>query len=77
MVGCYMNKIYIVRYWEPFPDSEYGGMIVVSAESREQLKKLLKKNYDVTDKKRFKEAVIAAKEVSGHIPAGILAEFTT
>lgn len=72
-----MNNIYIVKYWEPFPESEYGGMIVVSAESREQLKKLLKKNYDVTDKKRFKEAVNTAKEVSGHIPVGILAEFTT
>jgi hypothetical protein len=72
-----MNNIYIVKYWEPFPESEYGGMIVVSAESREQLKKLLKKNYDVTDKKRFKEAVIAAKEVNGYMPAGVLAEFTT
>lgn len=72
-----MNNIYIVKYWEPFPESEYGGMIVVSAESREQLKKLLKKNYDVTDKKRFKEAVNTAKEVNGHIPAGVLAEFTT
>ena len=72
-----MNNIYIVKYWEPFPESEYGGMIVVSAESREQLKKLLKKNYNVTDKKRFKESVNTAKEVSGHMPAGILAEFTT
>jgi hypothetical protein len=72
-----MNNIYIVKYWEPFPESEYGGMIVVSAESREQLKKLLKKNYIVTDKKRFKESVNTAKEVNGYMPAGVLAEFTT
>jgi len=72
-----MNKIYIVKYWEPFPESEYGGMIVASAESREQLKNLLKENFEVTDKKRFEEAVNTAKEVSGYMPAGILAEFTT
>jgi len=52
-------------------------MIVASAESREQLKNLLKENFEVTDKKRFEEAVNTAKEVSGYMPAGILAEFTT
>lgn len=72
-----MNCIYIVSYWEPFPDSEYGGMIVVSAQDRQQLEKLLKKHFDVTDKKRFKLAISDAKEISGYMPAGILAEFTT
>jgi hypothetical protein len=72
-----MNNVYVVRYWEPFPDSEYGGQIVVVAKDREQLKKLLKKNYCVTDKKRFKQAVADAKEITDTFPVGIVAEFTT
>jgi len=72
-----MNNVYVVSYWEPFPDSEYGGQIVVVAKDREQLKNLLKKNYCVTDKKRFKQAVIDAKEITDTFPVGIVAEFTT
>jgi hypothetical protein len=29
-----MKMIYIVRYWLPFPASEYGGVQVVVAEER-------------------------------------------
>ena len=36
-----MKNLYIVDYWVPFPSSEYGGMIVVIAESKQECHDLL------------------------------------
>ena len=36
-----MKYLYIVRYWVPFPTSEYGGVINVIAESDEECHDLL------------------------------------
>lgn len=72
-----INSIYVVRYWEPFPNSEYGGQIVVVAQTRQQLKSLLRKRFDVTDEERFDDAVVNAKEIFPDMAPGIVAEFTT
>lgn len=54
-------NIYFVEYWTPFPDSEYGGVIVAMANSREQLAGLLKEAHgkEWTDNER--EAMEAVK----------------
>lgn len=36
-----MKYLYIVRYWIPFPSSEYGGVISVIAENDEQCHDIL------------------------------------
>ena len=36
-----MKKLYIVDYWVPFPQSEYGGIINVIAESEGEVFELL------------------------------------
>lgn len=33
-------NIYLVEYWVPFPSSEYGGLFVIAAENKEQVKQL-------------------------------------
>lgn len=33
-------NIYLVEYWVPFPNSEYGGLYVIAAENKEQVKQL-------------------------------------
>lgn len=38
-------NIYVVDYWEPFPESEYGGVVVVIAEDSEQCVELLLRNF--------------------------------
>jgi hypothetical protein len=34
-------NLYVLNYWVPFPRSEYGGLFVVVAKNKKQLKKLL------------------------------------
>ena len=36
-----MKNLYIVDYWVPFPQSEYGGIINVIAESESEVFELL------------------------------------
>jgi len=36
-----MKNLYIVDYWVPFPSSEYGGMVIVIAESKQECHDLL------------------------------------
>jgi hypothetical protein len=36
-----MKYLYIVRYWVPFPSSEYGGVINVIAETDEECHDIL------------------------------------
>jgi len=39
-------NIYIVKYWLPFPSSEYGGLEIVIASSEEECIHLLRKRVD-------------------------------
>ena len=32
-----MNNLYVVSWWMPFPASEYGGLLVISAKDPEEL----------------------------------------
>lgn len=32
-----MNNLYVVSWWMPFPVSEYGGLLVISAKDPEEL----------------------------------------
>lgn len=34
-------KLYVVKYWMPFPSSEYGGIQGYVAESRKELRKMI------------------------------------
>jgi hypothetical protein len=57
-------KIYIIDYWIPFPTSEYGGTIIVTAKSEEEVIELLKtQNWDYCDEcdRLMKEAVEESK----------------
>jgi len=33
-------NIYVVEYWVPYPNSEYGGLFVIAAENEEQVKQI-------------------------------------
>ena len=44
-------NIYLVDYWAPFPESEYGGLQVVIAEDKEQCIEMLVRATDEYEKK--------------------------
>jgi hypothetical protein len=39
-------KLYVVKYWVPFPSSEYGGIEGYVAENRAQLKEMILETVD-------------------------------
>lgn len=77
-----MKNLYIVDYWVPFPSSEYGGMIVVIAESKQECHDLLlewrdecEDSYDSNIMERVDKAqvfTLATEEESG-----VVDSFTT
>ena len=42
-----MNDIYCINWWIPFPSSEYGGILVISAKDRQELLKIMFESTDV------------------------------
>lgn len=59
-------KLYIVDFWVPFPSSEYGGLILVTATSDEDAIQCLREGqyecvYTEQDKEGIEEAVKEAK----------------
>jgi hypothetical protein len=48
-----MKMIYIVRYWLPFPASEYGGVQVVIAENDEECVQVLIDGADSWEKEAY------------------------
>lgn len=40
-----MRRLYIVRYWVPFPSSEYGGVSIVIADTDKEVYDLLVAEY--------------------------------
>ena len=84
--------LYSVNFWVPFPDSEYGGLLIVTATSDEDCIDILMKAYEARGKgmcfiqsgyeKELKEAVRDAKkfklsEEHNHDEQKIVMEFTT
>ena len=39
------HKIYIIDYWVPFPSSEYGGVVIVKATSKDDVINVIKNRY--------------------------------
>lgn len=81
-------KMYLVDYWLPFPESEYGGLQCVIAEDAFQCAKLLLddaddwyKRYGHNYEELIAKAILDAKvfELSDaeNYKAGIAGEFTT
>jgi len=80
-------KLYIIDFWIPFPSSEYGGVIIVTANTEEEVIELLinhkeiKYNYHPSDNniEKIKEAVKDATvyEISGNHTPNIVKTFLT
>ena len=76
-------KIFIVRDWRPFPDSEYGGRYTVIAENEKQAVQILKQasNHDYLkySVKMIQNVVKLAKrfDLEGTPEAGIVDSFRT
>lgn len=80
--------IYLVKWWPPFPSSEYGGLIALIAANDEECKALLKERFRSEVKRHgsaFEVAVFEAKKLELAPPtlglppkdSEILEEFTT
>ena len=70
---------YVVQYWVPFPDSEYGGVIVVNAKDRLHLKQILEERHGRRAygfRREFLFACQHALQVNG-MDAGIMGEMLT
>jgi hypothetical protein len=75
-------KLFIGRYWVPFPSSEYGGMWVVAAKDKAQCIELLEQDTEFGWEKhehRIPDAVDKALQydVVGDYTAGVIDMFTT
>lgn len=58
-----MNYLYIVNYWEPFPTSEYGGVVSVIAKNDQECHDLLrdgKMSHDSKYDNKIMQCVITA-----------------
>ena len=50
-----MNKLYIVDNWVPFPDSEYGGVVIYVANSIEEVTARIISGYPQWEKRGYKD----------------------
>ena len=46
-------NIYIVEYWVPFPSSEYGGVVIMAANTEGMLKQLAWEHTSLYDRVDF------------------------
>ena len=44
-----MLNLYVSEYWIGFPVSEYGGMVIFAANSKKEVRKLVKESTDELD----------------------------
>jgi len=77
-----MKKLYVVNYWVPFPASEYGGLVVVTAESDEQCYEILVAAEDSYNSNHFPKAWEAVKKAQvfnlvEDVESKIVEKFTT
>lgn len=75
-------KVYIIDYWVPFPSSEYGGVVIVTATSIEDAIDVLKRHswmHGTDYEKEMIEEVKNAKcyEIVGEHKSEIIKEFLT
>lgn len=79
-------KLYIIDYWVPFPSSEYGGIIIITAKSEEDAIEVIKnhnwKHWDVSidnDILKIEEAVKESirYEIHGDFTSKVVKEFLT
>ena len=76
-----MKNLYIVDYWVPFPQSEYGGIINVIAETESEVFELLagEDQFDTTYISRIMPNVVKAQKfpLVGEHQSTIIESFTT
>ena len=48
-----MNYIFVFDYWIPFPSSEYGGIVIISAVSEEEAELIAKDHTSKFDKRDY------------------------
>jgi len=76
-----MKKLYIVDYWVPFPQSEYGGIINVIAETESEVFELLagEEQFDTTYINRIMPNVVKAQKfpLIDEYESGIIEAFVT
>jgi len=82
-------KLFIVDFWEPFPSSEYGGVVVVAGNDKDEVYNILlshftyhKRDHSLTEYKfsdRLRTEVDSAREfeLKDDISAGIIKMFIT
>ena len=76
-----MKNLYIVDYWVPFPQSEYGGIVNVIAESEREVFELLanEEQFNKTYINRIMPNVIKAQRLplNEEYESGIIEAFIT
>jgi len=76
-----MKNLYIVDYWVPFPQSEYGGIINVIAETESEVFELLagEEQFDTTYISRIMPNVVKAQKfpLIDEYESGIIEAFVT
>jgi len=77
-----MKKLYVIDYWVPFPSSEYGGLVVVTAESDEQCYEILVAAEDSYNSHHFPKAWEAIQKAQvfnlvEDVESKIIERFTT
>tara|TARA_B100000963_G_scaffold358620_1_gene383697 strand:+ start:1158 stop:1388 length:231 start_codon:yes stop_codon:yes gene_type:complete len=76
-----MKNLYIVDYWVPFPQSEYGGIINVIAESESEVFELLagEEQFNSTYINRIMPNIKKAQRLplSEEFESGIIEAFVT
>lgn len=75
-------KLYVFDYWVPFPSSEYGGLIVIAANTIDEcidLAKELDYSYRPSDKEVIKEYILQGTvyELKYNTTPKIVKAFTT
>jgi hypothetical protein len=74
-------NLYIVDYWVEFPQSEYGGLVVVAAESGERAALILIEEYahDGSNLQDIRDAVSCARvlRLADPIEPGLVDAFVT
>ena len=76
-----MKNLYIVDYWVPFPQSEYGGIINVIAETESEVFELLagEEQFNSTYISRIMPNVVKAQKfpLVDEYKSGIIEAFVT
>ena len=76
-----MKYMYVVEYWVPFPQSEYGGLITLIAENDTQALELLsdEESFHEEHNSLIMEKIVTATklELANDYESGIIEAFCT